>query len=135
MKTYRDHHALCCLAQATTDMELRALVARTFNQLSATEDSDLLSLLHIIVMEEGDTTGELETELGFTVLHNRWTGLAHDAKDFTPSWDVLEEHTHWYELVFVISDDGFGVVVFVSRRNTDPLIALCRHYATERTSL
>lgn len=129
MKTYRDHDALCGLALPTADMELRSLVANRLSQCQEYECPDLSSLLHIVVLEEGDTPGELDTELGFTTVHNRWSGLAPDANDFTPSWDVLEEHTHWFELVFVISDDGFGVVVFVPKKNADPLTALCNQYA------
>ncbi|MBP3982746.1 hypothetical protein J8G26_18980 [Acidovorax sp. JG5] len=131
MKIYRDHASLCYLARPTADMELRALVEKRLNELVAVDSPDLSTLLRIIVVNEGDTTNAVEDQLGFTILHNRWNGQAPEAKDFTPSWDVLEEHTHWYELTFVISDDGFGIVVFVPKSNCDALVALCDRYAKE----
>ena len=55
MKTYRDHDALCGLALPTADMELRSLVANRLSQCQEYECPDLSSLLHIVVLEEGDT--------------------------------------------------------------------------------
>ena len=51
---------------------------------------------------------------------------------FAPSWELLEEHPRFYEIVYILSDDGFGVEVFVPKRADVPqeLLAMCAAYAT-----
>ena len=43
---------------------------------------------------------------------------------------VCEAHAQWYEITFVLSSDGFGVVVYVPKTCTDAtLLALCERFA------
>ena len=50
---------------------------------------------------------------------------------FTPSWDALEVYEHWVVLTFILSDDGFGIVVFMPRGIPHALALLCDRYAHE----
>ena len=58
-----------------------------------------------------------------------------DQPGFTQSFDILEEHTRYYELVFVINDSGFGIEVFIPK-TTDiaDLLAMCQRYARPAAS-
>ena len=128
-------------------------VIRTDADLEALEDPELLCLIHrritecveyvahfselvhFVVVQPGDAVTDIDAALGFPILANRFDGVPYGADGFTPSWDVLAEHTGWFELVYVLSDDGCGVTVFVSKsagKTEDgpaELQAMCRAYA------
>lgn len=129
MQIYRDHASIL---EATRSPSMAKNLVNQIEiriaELVEYSQSDMASLVNIFVWEEGDTTDQLEAALGFPVLHNRWTGVAHDAPGFDPSWDAIEAHADWYELTFVISDDGFGFVVFIPMGISNPLTALCQRY-------
>jgi len=47
-----------------------------------------------------------------------------------PLWEVIEEHPDCYELVFVLDDSGYGVMVVAPRGDADPAVLdLCRRHA------
>jgi hypothetical protein len=131
MQIYRSTDALKRLACAKDALGLQALVMERLEPETWNSSEDLASLLHILVMDREDTPQDLEHHLGFSILTNRWNGLESDHPDFTPSWDIVEVHEHWYVLTFIISDDGFGIVVFVPRGIPHALAALCDRYASE----
>ncbi len=79
--------------RTTPDPELRGLLADRFQALSEYDD-DLGELTHFIVVE---TVEELR-------------GL-----NLPEVIEVREDHKNWTELVYVLSDDGFGIQVFVRR--------------------
>lgn len=89
--------------------ELHQLITDYVERLSDGEDFELGNLVHFVVMHKDDTVVELEAALGFSVMTNRSSGCCYGDPDFLPSWD----HHHWYEMVYVLADDGFGIVVFV----------------------
>ena len=141
MQTYRDHEALIRLAHTEDVLGLHTLVRERIPAETASELTDWACLLHVVVMDCQDTPQALEQHLGFTVMYNRWNGLAWDHPDFTPSWDALEVYEHWYVLTFIQSDDGFGVVVFMPRGSLgspygtpNELSALCDRFAKEHPS-
>lgn len=82
-------------------------------------------------MEEGDPATSLSNIVAFNVLTNRYSGKRFDEPGYTPSFDLLEEHPSCYEIMFVISDDGFGIEVFVPKeKGIDPdLLAMCSMHA------
>lgn len=131
MKVYADNTSLSLLAEITPIIELSNLVQKRLIDMKEIEGYELSELLHIVVVEDGDSVNDIEAQLGFTVMHNRWNGYAHDVEGFTPSWDALESHLHWYELTFVLGDDGFGVVVFLPKSKSDALTMLCDRYTKE----
>ncbi|MBP8285450.1 MAG: hypothetical protein KAX57_01280 [Rhodoferax sp.] len=92
--------------------ELRQLISDTFARVA--DCPEILG--YILIVELGDTLANLDAQLGFPILANR-----HES--------VLE-HTHWYELVYVLGQDGFGIEVFVPKGIDLPeLLAMCRLYA------
>ena len=131
MRTYRDHDALNRLARTRDPFDLHLLIQERLPPQTSPESNDLAAWMSVIVMDRDDTPLALEQQLGFSILHNRWNGLACDHPDFTPSWDAFELGGHWYVLTFILNDDGFGIVVFVPRTSVHELTALCDRYARE----
>ncbi len=89
------------------------------------------ALGYLLVIEAGDTIEVIHGQVGFNILHNRFTGVRYDQPGFTPSFEFVEEFPSCYDLVFILDDSGFGVEVFVPKEqgiDTD-LFAMCRMYA------
>lgn len=96
------------------DHNLRAVVEQRINDLGELIDEYPLSqLVRFVVVEPGDGLAAVEGAAGFSVVSR--------------PWDVREDHPGWIELVFIVSDDGFGVELFVSKKEGIPpeLTALC----------
>lgn len=131
MQILCDSHSIQKAVQSTNDQELTRLMTAHMARLSGYEDFDLGQLVNFIVMGRGDTVIELEAALGFSVMTNRSNGCHYGDADFLPSWEVIEVHRYWYEVVYVLGDDGFGIVIFVPK-DTDPeLIEMLQQYAPE----
>jgi hypothetical protein len=115
-------------ADAVPQPEVRTLVHQRFASLMVDEEPyDPDAMGYLIVMQPGDKASDLAALLHFDPLTNRYSGIRFDQPDFTPSHEILEEHRTCYEIVFVISDDGFGIGVFVPKEEgIDPeLLAMC----------
>ena len=89
-------------------------------------------LATFVVVEPGDPLGALDAQLGFPILTNRLDGRRYGDPEFTPSFEVLEEHPGCYEMVLVLADYGDGVLVFIPKHDgvDGDLRALCATYAT-----
>lgn len=112
------------------DEEIRVLVQQRITMLSEDEPYDPAIHGYFIVIEAHDATNAVDEHLGFSVLSNRWDGTHFRQPTFTPSFEMIEEHKGCYEVVFVLSDSGYGVIVFVPKEHVDPdLLAMCRAYA------
>lgn len=111
--------------------EIRALIEDRITTLSEEEPYDSGTHGYFVMWEEGDSIEGLDQALGFPVLSNRYSGLRFGESGFSPSFELVEEHLTCFEMVFVLSDDGYGVVVFIPKTaNADPsLLAMCRQYA------
>lgn len=112
------------------DLDLRQLLAKRMQQLRSNFEGDLEEIVHVLIVEPGDTPCEVEAELGFSPLRNMVDGLCFGDPDFTPSSEWIGSHGRWFELVFILSDDGFGTILFVKN---DPgvefdLHSLCLEY-------
>lgn len=76
--------------RTTPDPELRGLLADRVQALSEYDDG----IAHFYVIETAE-------ELKYLNL--------------PPVYEIREDHQDWTELVYVISDDGFGLEVFVRK--------------------
>ena len=115
------------------DPELRQLIEKTIRDLSEDRPYDPDELGFFLILEPGvDTLPDINEKLGSDILCNRWTGIRFDQPGYTQSFEILEEHAGYYEIVFVISDDGYGIEVFIPKTaGIDPeLLAMCTKYAT-----
>lgn len=95
-------------ASAIADPELHRLVSDVFLRVSDCPET----LGFVLVVEPGDTIASIDAILRFSVLANRH--------------EFILEHADWYELVYVLGQDGFGLVVFVPKSICLPeLLAMC----------
>lgn len=114
MLSLRNGAAVSRALSSDIDPELRALIARRVEELAGYGAEDIGELVHFLVVEPGDTIEAIEAELGFSPLVNFVNGARFGDPGFTPSWELAERRGSWFELVFVLSDDGFGWVVLVA---------------------
>lgn len=110
--------------------EIRCLVLERIHELGA-DAFDAQALGYFMVVEEGDSLDTLNAQVGFNLLCNRSSGIRFDAPGFFPSFEFIEEFPDCYDLVFVISDDGYGIEIFVPKGPGSPVdvIAMCQQHS------
>ena len=119
-----------------TDPYIHELVSLRWSQILAGEPYDYDRHGYMVVVEPGDTVEQLEQEIGLPILHGLFDDIPFGDDDFTPCFDILEEHSYEairiYEMVFISNDDGFATTVFVPAAEGIPgdLLAMCRSFAT-----
>jgi hypothetical protein len=120
-----------------TDPYIRGLVSLRWSQILAGEPYDYDWHSYMVVVEPDDTVEQLEQEIGLPVLHGLFDDTPFGHPDFTPCFEILEEHRNEsassiYEMVFISNDDGFATTVFVPASEGIPgdLLAMCRSFAT-----
>jgi hypothetical protein len=112
------------------DPTLRNLIEATIAALSEDYAYDPEVLGYFLIIEPDDTIAELDAQIGFSILANRWTGIRFDAPGYTQHFEVLDEHAGYFEMLFILSDDGYGIEVFVPKRGVaSELLAMCERYA------
>jgi hypothetical protein len=121
--------------QQISNLQIRELVQQRINDLGG-EAFDTNTLGYFLVIEPGDTLKEIDAQLGFTILANRFTGIAYDQPGFSPSFEFVEQFPFCYDLVLVLSDDGYGVEVLVEKAEGVPsdLRIMCRVHAMQGTT-
>ena len=132
MRILRDVSAIDGLA----DAGLRQLIQKRLVEIGECCPWDADELGPFVVIEPGDTADMLEAEMGFSVLRNLFDDTRFPHPDFAPAFEWAEAHPEGYlELVYIVSDSGFGYDVFVADQpGVDPdLLAFCRTYATPTT--
>lgn len=112
--------ALARALDSPIDHVIRDLLRQRCDQLL--EDTggeyDLGDLAHFIVVEPHDAVADIEAAAGYPVLTS-------------PAFEWVADHGGWYEAVTILSDDGFGIVLFVpdSEDVDRSLLALLRDLA------
>ncbi len=106
------------------------LVQQRYAEISAAGE------VHFLIVQVGDSVAELEREC-CPILTNMVDGSRFGDPDFTPCFEVLEEHARCYEMVFILNDDGYGIAIFIPKViGIDPeLLAMCAQYAVPAPAL
>jgi len=109
---------------------IRQLIHQRLSELDLDEPYDRMG--ELILVEPGDTPAFLEDRTGIWITSGIFGDAKYGEEAFMPSFEWLEHQADCYEMLFVISDDGFGTVLFVPDDvDIDPdLLAFCREYAT-----
>jgi hypothetical protein len=110
---------------------LQAIALSRLEALAAEEMLEGDTPSCVIVVEAGDLLPGLNRELGFDVLNARYTECRFDEDGYAPTFEVIEEHSTVFELVFVFSDYGDGAIVLVPKlEGVNPdLLAMCSIHA------
>lgn len=127
MKIIRDPADSASIA----DPELRHLIEKTVRDLSEDYPYDPDELGYFLIVQPGDSLDVLSAQIGFSIMVNRWTGIEYGQPDFTPSFELVQEHAGYYEILILLSDSGFGVEVFIPKTEgvDAELLAMCKRYA------
>ena len=129
MLSITDGESLARVLKLPLDLRLKQLLIERRDQLGGEITSDC----RFVIVQPGDSLEALETELGFSIFQNCVDGRRFGDPDFSPSWEWLAYHGHSFEMVFIMTDNGFAHVVLIqdSPMQNRVLRALCLAYATE----
>lgn len=118
-------------AASIADPELRAIVEKTIRGLSPDGPYDPDELGYFLIVQPGDSLDTLSGQIGFPIMVNRFSGIEFGHAGFTPSFELVDEHAGYYDMVFIISDSGYGIEVFIPKTaGVDAeLLAMCQKYA------
>lgn len=118
-----------------TDPEIRRLIVLRFAQVLAGEPYDCERHGYMVLVEPGDTVEQLEDATGCPILSDLLGERRYGDPDFTPAMEVIENHSACYELVFIFTDEGAGVEVFVPKSDgiDRELLSMCETYAISAT--
>ena len=82
-----------------------------------------------ILVEPFDSIDALEQSTGCPIITNWFSDDVYPHEDFAPSFEFIEEHHDFYEMVFVLTDDNTTVLI-VPKSGSDPLLlALCEEFS------
>ncbi len=128
MLTITDGGSLTRALAMRIDLRLKRMLIERRDQL----DGEIKGEARFIVVQPGDSMKALEQELGWSIFMNP-EGYWFGHPDYYPSWEWLADHGHCFEMVFIMTDDGFAHVVLVEQsQGVDPeLLRLCRMYVTD----
>ena len=114
------------------DSVIRSLVAHRFAQVWEGETYDPELHGYMIVVEPGDAVDALEAESKCRILRSLYGEARFGDPAYETSFEFLDEHACCYEMVFILSDDGYGIELFIPKvAGVDStLLALCAQYAT-----
>ncbi|MEI7696395.1 MAG: hypothetical protein WCI64_12235 [Chlorobium sp.] len=119
------------------------LYIHNINQPPPNLDTKLLNLMTLrldqlgnietplYILETDDVISDIESQLGCPILTNLFNSLTYPDPDFVPSFEVLEDHGDFYEMVFILSDGADAVLIFIPKtEGMDPqLLSLCSEYS------
>jgi hypothetical protein len=82
-----------------------------------------------ILVELNDTVDDLEQFTGCPIITSWFSDAIYPHEDFAPSFEFVEEHHDFYEMVFVLTDDNTTVFI-IPKSGSDPLLlALCQEFS------
>ncbi len=118
-----------CMRQLIAD---RAEFVRQEVDASEGEYDDIGELISFILVEPGDTLQAIDAEMDGTFLVDHYGGRQFGDPGFVPCFESLEEHATFYDMEFIVGDEGFAVQVLVPKSTgIDPwLLQLCAEHAT-----
>ena len=112
-------------------IELRQHILEIINKITegATYDPSIYG--QVALVEEGDSIAEIEAKTGCQITHGLSGKCQYGEAKFQPSFEWFVEHSSFYEAVFIISDDGYGLDLLIPKAlGIDvELLAICAEYA------
>ena len=70
---------------------------------------------YIVIAEPGDTVEALEAETGCPIFTDWFGGSRYPDPDFAPPFEYLDDSLLYYELVYILNDGGFAVLLLVPK--------------------
>lgn len=117
--------------QSVQEPYMRRLLALRFEQLAQGEPYEADVHSFSVVVEPGDTVAAIEAACEWPILRSIFDDSRYGDPDFVPAFEVLEEHATCFEVVYILSDAGNWIVVWVPNlpEVSEELLAFCHEYA------
>ena len=109
------------------DAAIKALIVQRFEELRS-PDYTWAELGYFVVVEPHDTIAELEAAHHIAITTGHGCTANYGEPGFLKSFELIEEHATSYELVFILSDSGFGVTLLVPKLPVTELVRVCREF-------
>jgi hypothetical protein len=106
------------------DPEIKQVLQKQRDILAEYEGFPLEELAEFVVVQPGDTLADLEAGSEMKLVE-----FEGGQATFALGAERIEQHGTFFEVLWILSDDGFGVLLFVPRgEGVDPvLLAACEH--------
>ena len=102
---------------------------QTLSNLQARQYVEFTVEANFILVECTDTIDALESLSGCPIVTSWFSDAIYPHEDFAPSFEFVEEHHDFYEMVFVLTDDNTTVFI-IPKEKVDPLLlALCQEFS------
>ena len=102
---------------------------QTLSNLQARNYVEFTVDAQFILVESFDSIEALEQSTGCPIITSWFSNAVFPHEDFAPSFEFVEEHHDFYEMVFVLTDDNTTVLI-VPKSGSDPLLlALCKEFS------
>jgi hypothetical protein len=119
MHVLRHPEEVLAFVENFSDPCINALILQRMAELIDTKTS-MEELVVFVILEAGEGIDQLQNQMAMQIMTDQGS----------PLWEVIEEHITCYELVFVLSSSGLGVLVFAPKDGCAPdILALCQAYA------
>ena len=102
---------------------------QTLSNLQARKYVEFTVEANFILVESFDSIEALEQSTGCPIITSWFSDAVYPHEDFAPSFEFIEEHHDFYEMVFVLTDDHTTVFI-VPKSGSDPLLlTLCEEFS------
>lgn len=125
MIVIRTAEEMACALDAPLDPELKHCLQAHWERLAEYDDYTLDELALFAIVEPGNTLADIASTLGMRLVAEG---------DFALTPELIEQHADWIEATFILSDDGYGLILLVEDSPaTDPtLLAACLKHLQHR---
>ena len=115
-----------------TKPEIKAFLQHRFQDISNPEPYDPDEQGFFILVEPGDTSEQIESATGYSLLKSLFSDTVYGDPDFTPDFEYLEDQGSFYEAVFIFTDSGFAVVMIVPKEEgiDGRILEMCAEFST-----
>ncbi|MCX7075425.1 MAG: hypothetical protein NTZ45_01430 [Methylococcales bacterium] len=102
---------------------------QTLSNLQARNYVEFTVDAQFILVESFDSIEALEQSTGCPIITSWFSNAVFPHEDFAPSFEFIEEHHDFYEMVFVLTDDNTTVFI-IPKEKVDPLLlSLCEEFS------
>lgn len=120
MQILRRAHEVSAYLTTGQNSAVQSLINIRMDELVGDAGTAIEEVVFFVILDDQDDRRCLEMVLGTALV----------IPDGFPLWEVIEEHDACYELVFVLSSDGSGAIVFALKDSCHPeILSLCQKYA------
>ena len=111
--------------------EIQAFLRERFYDLCHPEPYDPDEHGFFILVEHGDTSEQIESATGYSLLKSLFYNTVYGDPDFTPDFEYMEDHGSFFEAVYIFNDSGFAVIIIVPNEEgiDGKILELCAEYA------